>query len=266
MDWQEKATERQQKERAALLHKAEETGQSRELRAHEVGAVTLMSAVETVTLALGAAVLVIIVRGSLSWGTIGAAVAIGVCAGGLALYVNIMKNFAELRDGLCSYRSIETYAPPVVPPGGTSDSPIVVRPYGGDPYILSGNERLALPDGRQTRLGLNPPTMTAVLQEVITKHEGQWSRSRLMGIRVNGQRITRKLYEELTDTLTRSGFLLPQPRGGYVLPPDVHEFEDVVRYLPNLVLGRRDGRREGGKGEDISLAERRKREWLEKTA
>ena len=243
-----------------VLHRAEETGQSRELRTPEVGAVTLMSVVETVTLAVAVAVVAIVVQGRLTWGTLGVAVMVGVGAGGLALYVNVIENFVELRDGLSSYRSVETYGPPMAEP--TPSGPIVVRPYGGDPYLLDGEKRLALPDGRRTALGLNPPTLAAVLQEVITQHGGQWSRSRLMGIRVSGERVTRKLYKELTAALTASGFLLPRANGGYAVPPDVKEFEDVVRYLPDLAPGGREGRREGGKGEELTLAERRKREWL----
>jgi hypothetical protein len=151
-------------------------------------------------------------------------------------------------------------------------SPIVVKPYGGEPYILQGEQRLALPDGRQTKLSLNQPTLAAVLQEVVQQHSGQWSRQRLMSLRIEGQRITRALYEEMTAALAGSGFLQPQANGGYALPPDVQQFEDVARYLPTLA-GRTAGGRDGGKGGGESggvppsgvgnLAERRRRAWLE---
>lgn len=256
-----------------VLHRAEESGQSRELTIREVGAYGVMSGLKGLILGLAGSTAFSVLRGltgDLTLADVGLSL---LGFGAMSTAWHLLADLDDLKDGLRSYRSIETYTPPAPEPQqvGAPSSPIVVKPYGGDPYVLNGEERLALPDGRQTGLGLNPPTLAAVLQEVIKQHDGQWSRSRLMKLRINGQRVTRSLYEQLTDALAKSGFLQAQANGGYALPPDVREFEDVRRYLPSL--GGREGGREGGKGGPSgaippsrgvgTLAERRKQQWLE---
>lgn len=254
-----------------ILHKAEEHGQARELTIREVGAYTFMSGLKGLILGLAGSTLYSVLRGvtgdltmadvGLSW----------LGFGTISTAWHLLADLDALTEGLKSWRSIETYAPPVPEVQQQANSPIVVKPYGGEPYILNGEKRsIALPDGRQG-LALNPPTLEAVLKEVLQRHDGQWSRRRLMAIRVSGQRVTRALYEEMTDALTRAGFLQPQPNGGYALPGDVGSFADLQRYLPRL--GGREGGREGGnpvgkealpgppgEGEPLTLAERHRLE------
>jgi hypothetical protein len=189
----------------------------------------------------------------------------------------LVRGLHEQIDGLRSWREATSYAPPApqleAPQQGP---PIVVKPYKGDPYVLGrGDEPLALPDGRQSGLRLNEPTIAAILKEVISHHDGLWSRKRLMSIRVQGKRITRTLYEDLTAKLANAGFLQERPIGGYKVPEDIRQYDDLVRYFPNLETGkagRQAGRQEKGGdganpptggGEIRNLAERRRQRFLE---
>lgn len=258
-----------------LIHEASERGQSRELRVPEVGAHTLMAAVEGVALASAAGLTVIVVQGVQGDVAIGTAAVVGGVVGGLSFYFHLSRNFAELRDGLRSWRSIETYLPPEPKPVSLPSSPIIVKPYGASPYVLDRSEPARLPDGRNVELGLNPPTLAAILSEVLEHHGGQWSRKRLMAIRVNGQRITRKLYEQLTGDLARAGFLQERTQGGFALPADIQDFEDLERYFPALpglrTAGGAAGGQEWGRGGDTpafqegnTLAERHRRaRWVD---
>jgi len=275
---------RMEKEMAdqSLLQKAEEHGQARELKAQEVWAFALLAALKSVimTAAIG------LIVGGLCWEALGARTTLLIVAiiGATQLGFNLLADLDTLIDGLRSYRSAQTYTPPqaepipVVPP-----SPILVNPYKKSPYLLGrGDEETpALPDGRNTKLALNPPSVSAILKEVVKQHGGQWSRNRLMSIRVNGQRVTRSLYEELTDAFARAGFLQERPSGGFELPPDVQEFDDLYQYLPGLIVreggnptgraGGKAGRQETGGQKAIppdgraggTLAEQRRQKFLE---
>ncbi len=260
--------------RQAIIHKAEEYGQSRpytseEVRAAERAAIGFGIYCAVLGLTIAGAILLYNEIG-LSW-TLAILAPFAGFLGGAGWI--LLKGLNEQLDGLRSYRSVETFSPPLPEPQQQTPSPVIVNPYGGTPYILDGEQRIALPDGRQSSLALNPPTLEAILKEVIQQHGGQWSRRRLMGIRVSGQRVTRSLYEQMTDALTKARFLQPQPNGGYALPGDVQEFDDLRKYLPGL--GRREGGREGGKGGweiappggkgegALTLAEQRRQKWIE---
>jgi len=267
---------------SSLLHKAEEHGQARELKAKEVWAFALLAGLKSVimTAAIG------LIVGGLCWEALGAWTTLLVVAiiGATQLGFNLLSDLDTLVDGLRSYRSAETFTPPQAELAPTvPSSPIMVKPYQKDPYLLDrgDGQTPALPDGRSTKLALNPPTVSAILKEIIQEHGGQWSRNRLMSIRVNGQRVTRSLYEELTDAFARAGFLQERPSGGFELPPDVQQFDDLRQYLPGLIAreggnptgreGRQAGRRETGgqkailpaSGAGQSLAERRRNKFLE---
>jgi hypothetical protein len=195
------------------------------------------------------------------------AVPSGVLSGGGLV---LAKGIREQLDGLRSYetREAESYAPPMPQLEASQPGPpIVVKPYGGDPYVLGrGNEPLALPDGRESGLRLNEPTIAAILKEVIARHDGNWSRKRLMSIRVQGKRITRSFYEDLTAKLAHAGFLQERPVGGYKVPDDIQQYDDLARYFPNLEGGKaggKAGRQEQGglladppPGRGYNLAER----------
>lgn len=261
----------------AILHKGEEYGQSRELKASEVKAHTLMAGIESIALSAAGGLAVVVfqgVQGDVSWGTIGTAAATGVVVGGFSFAFHVSQNFGELRDGLRSWRTVETFAPPqpeaqAEPP----HPPIVVKPYKGAPYTLVQPERLALP-GRDEALQLSPPVVAEILKASLEEYGGRWSRRKLMSLKVYGQRVSRGMYEELTSWLSKAGFLQQTRRGGFMLPPDVSEFEDLRRYFPSLPeLGGMGGSREGWErggprapspmGEVGTLAERRKQRWLE---
>jgi hypothetical protein len=261
-----------------ILHKAEEHGQARELKASEVLAFGLVSGIKATACGMGA--IAVVTGGRLLMGENVSLASIALTGSGVfavSVAVHLLGDLDTLIDGLRSFRSVETFAPPEVKPEpqpvATPSSPVIVKPYGADPYILDRNETPQLPDGRQVQLGLNPPTLAAILEEVIKQHGGQWSRRRLMSLRVHGERVTRSLYEDMTDALARAGFLQPQPQGGFALPPDVSTFEDVRRYLdlPSGADGGTAGRQEcpvGSDGDPVggaggSLAERRRQRFIE---
>lgn len=243
-----------------ILHEAEEFGQSRPDQLNELAVVACYTALRAVGTALVWGT--IIVGGRKLFGDdvslLSAAITYGVVLA-LRFGLSVEDDIDSHRDGLRSERRITTYAPQQQA-APQLNSPIVIRPLNGEPYVLSGNERIALPDGRKSGLALDPPTLEAILREVVERHDGKWSRERLMRIRVGGERVTRKFYEYLTDGLTKAGFLQPRPSGGYALPDDVRAFEDVQRYIP--ALGGRDGGRDGGSRAG-NLAESRRQKWLE---
>ncbi len=271
----------------ALLHFAEERSQSRAQDLRELWVVVIKCAFKALgmsalwgTVVTGVRLLlgdhVSVLSAVLTYGVV------WVIWFGLRLEGDIDRH----DESLCSERRAETYAPPQPKPElpAPADSPFMVHPYGDkDPYMLHRDGRTTplLPDGRQAGLALNPPTVGAILREIIERHDGQWSRDRLMSIRVDGKRVTRKLYEKLTYYLAEGGFLQERPTGGFEIPPDVATYEDVTRYLPSLARPeggnptRTDGRSDGGQekggndetrpdgGGALTLAERRKAEWLE---
>lgn len=246
-----------------LLHKAEEHGQARKLEPSEVLAFTLVSGLKSVGWAMAGNTVIlggrlIMLGEEVSLGSIILTTA-GVWA--ISFAVHLSQDLDTLIDGLRSWRSIETFTPPQFEPerAAMPSSPIIVR-SGNKVEVLGRDPVPQLPDGRQAGLGMNPESLSAILQEVITQHGGQWSRRRLMSLRIAGERVTRSLYEEMTDALTRAGFLLPQVNGGYALPDDVQEFDDLQAYLPSLPgLGRAGGmagRREGPPGNEPIPPER----------
>jgi hypothetical protein len=256
-----------------ILHQAEELGQSRPYTLDEVKA---LAAVVVLTGVWGAISTVIIAvcwwlyqKGG--WGLVlPMALPVGfVIAGGIVL----IKGVHEQLDGLRSWRKATSYVP-IVPQaqGEPPHPPILVNPYKGSPYVIGPNGATALlPDGRKG-LELNPPTVSTILREIVTHHDGLWSRDRLMSIRVNGERVTRSLYEELTNTLTRAGLLQQRPQGGFCLPPDIQTLDDLRQYLPGIsgTAGGTAGGQEWGEenglppsGREMSLADRRRQLWLE---
>jgi hypothetical protein len=236
----------------AIQHHAEELGQSRAYEKNEAVGLFVAAALAGLwagLTVLGAGVGYRLYTAYGFWTTFFIlALPAGVLVGG---GVVLVRGLHEQIDGLRSWREAITYYPPMpqleAPQPGP---PIVVKPYGGAPYVLGrGDEPLALPDGRQSGLRLNEPTIAAILKEVITRHDGNWSRKRLMGIRVQGKRITRSFYEDLTAKLAHAGFLQERPVGGYKVPDDVQQYDDLVRYFPNLEggkAGRQAGRQEQG--------------------
>lgn len=260
-----------------LLHRAEERGQARKLENDEVLATAFMSLIESIALAGAASISAVVIKGAcgddlVTWGTAGLAIGVGVVTGGLSFFFNVAGNLAELRDGLVSWREAASYAPlPPKPQPQTGGPPVLVRPYKGDPYMLGSPE---LP-GREDALQLTPPVVAEVLRASLEEYGGEWSRRKLMRLRIAGQKVSRGMYEELTGWLTRAGFLQQTRQGGFTLPPDIDEFEDLRRYFPNLpALGGRGGSREGWEreGSQVSqsnsggvgtLAEQRRQRWLE---
>lgn len=265
-----------------ILHELEEMGQSRKEELSE----TLVVACQTGLRAVGTSILwgTVITGGRLLFGDdvtlLSAAVTYGT-VWAIRFGLSIEGDIDEHREGLRSEKVARSYAPtpPAPEPVAVPSSPIVVKPYGRTPYVLPPDNQPMLPDGRNVQLGLNPPTLAAVLAEVLNQHDGQWSRQRLMSIRVNGQRVTRNLYEEFTDALCRAGFLQERSTGGYEVPADVRSFQDLSRYFPRLPGLSQEGGRAGGKaggretggpaaipppgGGVTTIAQRRQQKWLE---
>jgi hypothetical protein len=255
------------------LHRAEEHGQSRELKTSEIKATTLMAGIESAALATAAGIAVVTVQGVQGHDlSVWTALATSGVVGGLSFYFHISKNFGELRDGLRVWRSVETFAPQSEPQSQSIHPPILVKPYKGEPYMLGQSERPALP-GREP-LQLTPPIVAELLQGVVEEYGGDWSRRKLTRLRVAGHKVSRGIYEELTGWLHKAGVLLQTPQGGYALPPDVQTFEDLRAYFPGLPIPGRAGGQVGGRergasqltqpdSRAMSLVEKRRRRWLE---
>lgn len=257
----------------AILHKAEEYGQARELKPGEVLAFTMVSGLKATAIAVAASALIAGGRLVLGEDVSLASILLTISGvGAISLAVNLLGDLDTLVDGLRSWRAVETFAPPQPEPAEPPHPPIVVRPYKGVPYVIG---HPALP-GKEA-LQLTPPIVAEILRATVEEHGGEWSRRKLMRLRVAGQQVTRGMYEELTAWLSKAGVLQQKRQGGFTLPPDVREFEDLRRYFPNLPgLGRPGGpggNREGWEGEPSqsshspgrvgTLAERRRQRWLE---
>lgn len=254
-----------------ILHHAEEYGQSRQYARQE--AIGLFVLAVLVGLWTGLSVMVVgaayflYTKHGFWTAFFSLAIPVGVLAGSGWV---IVKGAPEQLDGLRSYRQATTYQP-MQPQPETKQLPSPWRPpvparHQGGTTFIDMNERPALPDGRQAGLALNPPTVGAILREIVERHDGQWSRDRLMSIRVDGKRVTRKLYEKLTYYLAEGGFLQERSTGGFEIPKDVASYEDITRYLPSLAkpeggnptgtAGRTEGRPERGGNDDTQPADR----------
>lgn len=259
----------------AILHKAEEFGQSRPYTADEVKAVERAMIVAgiygaIVAVAIAGAVLLYCEVG-LGWTLVIMASPAGFLVGaGLVL----AKGMSEQLDGLRSFRSIESYAPlQPEPQPEPPHPPILVRPYGGESYVLGNPETPSLP-GREEAAAITPYFVAGVLQAVLEEYGGEWSRRKLTALRIRGRKVTRGTWRELTNWLHQAGVLLQQPQGGYALPPDVSEFEDLRTYFPNLpglggLGGQLGGLDIGGSqaahpqsGKVETLAGKRRRRWI----
>lgn len=260
----------------AVLHHAEEYGQSRQYTKQEAVALFVLAVLAGLwaglsVMVVGAAYFLYTERGF--WTAFFAlAGPVGVLAGG---GVVLVKGIREQLDGLRTWREATTYQPvQPQPEPEPAHPPILVKPYGGEPYaLIEGTGRPALP-GRDEALQITPPVVAEVLRASIEEYGGEWSRRKLMALRIQGQKVSRGMYEELTAWLSKAGLLQQTRQGGFVLPPDVQEFDDLRTYFPNLSnWDGRDGSRAGRErgednetqpaGEVTTLAERRRAQWLE---
>lgn len=232
----------------AVLHHAEEYGQSRPYEKNEAVALFVLAVLVGLwaglsVMVVGAAYFLYTERGFWTAFFI-LAVPVGVLAG--AGFV-IVKGVHEQLDGLRSWRQATTYQPTQPQPEPeAAHPPILVKPYKGEPYaLIEGAGRPALP-GRNEALRITPMVVAEVLKASIEQYGGEWSRRKLMALRIQGQKVSRGMYEELTAWLSKTGVLQQTRQGGFVLPPDVQEFDDLQTYFPNLGDWEgRDGSREG---------------------
>lgn len=268
----------------AILHEASEIGQSRKEEPIEL----LIVACRTALRALGTSLLwgSIVTVGrwlfgdSMTWWSV--LVTYGAI-GALRFGVSIEDDLDLHQEGLRAEKSAKSYAPSMPEPQPQPSpwrSPVPVT-AGNHRGVLDMNDPVPqLPDGRNAQLAPSPESMAVILSEVLDRHGGKWSRKRLMSIRVDGKRITRKLYEQLTADLAKVGFLRERPTGGFELPTDVRGYTDLVRYFPSLprleggnparTAGGLAGRQERGGIPDaqaddgeVTHAERRRQRWME---
>jgi hypothetical protein len=257
-----------------ILHWAEEYGQGRELTSNEVTAWLRLSLFVFAAAAILALVIINNIRAwmglALTWRSVLSdplsLAAVSACL------TFLFKFIPFLVKALRSERRIETYAPPQPEPAQLPSPwrpPIPHHSQAGT-NLIDMNERPALPDGRETGLSLNEPTVAAILHEIVTKHDGLWSRERLTAIKIGGERVTRNIYETLTHQLCQSGFLQERPRGGFKIDDEI----ELETYFPSLQLSRQAGRQAGGPerggdkvnpppGRGVTLAERRRQRFLE---
>jgi len=221
-------------ERAILQHAEEEKyGQSRAYEQSEAIALFVLAILAGLwagltVLAIGAGYRLYVERGFWTCFFI-LAVPAGILVGG---GVVLCKGISEQLDGLRTYetRKAQTYAPPQpeVPQLEAPWHPPVPMTNREGTTLLDMNERPMLPDGRQRGLALNEPTISAILREIVTKHDGLWSRERLTAIKIGGERVTRNIYETLTHQLCQVGFLQERPRGGFKVADDI----ELETYFP----------------------------------
>jgi hypothetical protein len=191
----------------------------------------------------------------------------GVLAGG---GVVLIKGLHEQIDGLRAWREVTTYYPPQPEVAQLPHPPIKVFPPGKkEPYLLTEPET----PGRET-LRLTPPVIAEIVQGVVEKYDGKWSRRKLTRLTVaGGQKVSRSLYETLTNWFDRAGVLERTPQGGFELvTKDLGELRDV---FPGLSIGGQvggqPGDRAGDGAQDIlptggavgNLAEQRRQQFLE---
>lgn len=232
----------------AIVHELSEIGQARREEPIEL----LVVACRTALRALGTSVLwgSIVTGGrwlfgdNMTWWSV--LVTYGAI-GALRFGLSIEDDLDDHQEGLRAEKSARSYAPiaPKSQPQMSNGPPVLVHPYKGDPYMLGQPEKPTLP-GRQEALQITPPLVAEVLRASVEEYSGEWSRRKLMRLRIAGQKVSRGMYEELTAWLSRAGVLLQTRQGGYQLPPDVNDFEDLRQYFPNLPgLGGPGRNREG---------------------
>jgi hypothetical protein len=260
-----------------VLHWAEEYGQSRELTSNEVVAWLRLSFTVFGAAFIVAVVAINYIRNwaglALSWRSV---VFDPLSLAALLASIAFLLNFIPfLVNSLRSERRAESYAPPQpeVPQLPSPWRPPLPAHHRGGTTMIDMNERPMLPDPRAARQ-ITPPVVAEVLRASIEEYGGQWSRRKLMRLRVLGQKVSRGMYEELTSALHQCGLLQQTRQGGFELPHDVETFEDLADYLPSLPgLGGMGGKTGGlGTGGDSdrptfpageTLAEKRRKRWLE---
>lgn len=232
-----------EKKTGSILHWAEERGQSRELKAEEVGATAKMSLIETGALALLAFTCVLVFQAVVSrdvdLDTAFTAFLTALAIAALAFYINVTRNFSQMRESQSSYRQVETYAPPQPEPMNLPHPPIAVYPPGKkEPYLLTEAET----PGREP-LHLTPGTIAEILQLAIERNKGTWSRRTLTALRLaTGEKLSRGIYEQLTPWLFRAGVLKQEPQGGYrILAEDLEELRQIFPNLPIPETGQAGG-------------------------
>jgi hypothetical protein len=258
-----------------VLHQAEELGQGRALTTQEIRALALMAVIAG---AWGACVGLLLFNGywlwsdhDLSLASLGLPALAGLVVGSGAVLVVGGK---EIIDGLRSWREAKTFAPgPGLPQPktGPAHDPILIRAGNRTGYLDRADEPLALPSPERQRLELTPKTVSVILREIIERHGGQWSRARIMGVKVEGQSVPRRIYEDLTDALTRAGILAERSQGGYEFSVDVKTLDDLAPFFPGLpgltgpAGGPAGGPEGGGLRADRAIggADRARARWLE---
>lgn len=257
-----------------LLQQAEELGQGRALTTGEIKALALMAIIAG---AWGACMAVLLFNAywlwadhDLSLASLGLPALAGLAIGSGAVLIIGGK---EIIDGLRSWREAKSYVPgPGLPQPQTETShpPILVRAGDRTGYLDRADEPLALPSPERQRLELTPKTLTVILKEIVERHGGRWSRARVMGVKVSGQTVPRRLYEELTNVLTRAGVLAERSQGGYEFSVDVETLDDLAPFFPGLpgltgtAGGQAGGPEQGGLQETylVGGAERARARWL----
>lgn len=190
---------------------------------------------------------------------------------GLVLLVGTVKALDKR-----GWREARAFGPsPSSDPGPGPSTPILIRAGNRTGYLDRTDEPLALPAPERRRLELTPDTLTVILREIVERHGGQWSRARIMGVKVDGQSVPRRIYEQLTDALTGAGILAERSQGGYEFSVDVKTLDDLAPFFPGLPgLTGPDGGPDGGPergghpedraiGGEVGPAERARRRWLQ---
>jgi len=236
-----------------LAYKAEEHGQSRELKSQEVWAFALLSIVKAGAVAIAVAMLIIAVQ-LFSQDTLNlmATLVIIVGVGVIQLAVFVLGDLDTLVDGLRQWRSVESYIPAPAKQAETPwRPPVPIMRQGQPTALIDMNERPQLP-GRQEALAITPPVVAELLKASLEVYNGEWSRRKLMRLHIAGQRVTRGMYEEITGALARAGILQQTRQGGFVL--NAESFDDLRTRLPSLPapggMGGGPGRDGNGGGED----------------
>lgn len=261
-------------EKQAILHHAEELGQSRAYTKEEAAALLRLALITGfwaggVAMIAGAAYLLYE-----KWGFWTAFYILSLPAGVLigSGFV-LIKGAHEQLDGLRSWREATTYVPPQPEPAELPHPPIKVFPPGKkEPYLLTEPET----PGRET-LRLTPPIIAEIVQGVVERYDGKWSRRKLTRLTVaGGQKVSRSIYETLTNWFDRAGVLERTPQGGFELvTKDLGELRDVFPGLPIAGQvggepgdwagdGFQDAQPTDGVGRINNLAERRRQRYLER--